>query len=763
MLSENVVHDHSSHYPNYYHRPQAIDVDALAAGVQRHMPQSQAYINLPGVDPATVDFRTFPYNPSEVKHRKRTTRPQQKVLEDTFRRETKPNAGLRKTLAAELGMTPRGVWFQNRRAKEKALAKKARSSKTSTLDSRDDPDHDLDEGASSPPPSASTIEGDSPTTSDQPLSLSPDTSPTLLVTSSEPFKSQTNEDASPKRESDSTPAGLGVSHTSWQQSPAPRSASELDRSSSGNSPPPPEDDTIMSLRRGSLPTHVGSGIYPPPPSAFRVRSHGNGVAGSLGPGGMVGFDPFARRLSLDRLAAHPYAHLAVAANGAVFGPNGMSGRRTVINGRNHSPSHTPQPIRPDLPSSYNNGHETEQMRPELMHRASMPPPQINAANQRDGHVYALSSRAYQAPIPGPLPAPDFSFGTPTSAVTGESDIASFSFPRESDLDGETEEGSAASYDAFSSRFGSIASIASVPESDSSATSAYYSEVGSFEIPPSSALSHPQQQQQMHCGYDQDGRRLSCASTGQFLDMFSNLDVDNSSQSSLDVSSTEGQPATSNGGSANGNSSTSPCGSPSSTVSGGSDRMQTNGDKTLPISQSSELAYALQHVGNGQEDNSAGGSKENLGGSHSGPYSQQDSDRISFVHSQRSTSSGSLVYPLSAASSSSSLGLPNSHTGLDLPDKFVFDNGIDLVSRTGHYSPVSEHEPHGSAFDAFHPLPLHMHTPQMHHQYSHEAEDDRIQLHDALEYSMSGPSHFGNDLNMGAIPIDVGGSQFNFYN
>ena len=104
-------------YPSQ-HRP-SIDVDALAAGVQRYLPgrppsgyvHSNSYIHLPpGVDPATVDFRTFyPYNPSEVKHRKRTTRSQLKVLEETFKRETKPNAALRKQLAAQLEMTPRGV------------------------------------------------------------------------------------------------------------------------------------------------------------------------------------------------------------------------------------------------------------------------------------------------------------------------------------------------------------------------------------------------------------------------------------------------------------------------------------------------------------------------------------------------------------------------------------------------------------------------------------------------------------------------------
>jgi len=65
----------------------------------------------PGVlDPTSVDFRTFfPYIPNEVKHRKRTSRSQLKVLEETFRKDTKPNAALRKKLAAELDMLPRAV------------------------------------------------------------------------------------------------------------------------------------------------------------------------------------------------------------------------------------------------------------------------------------------------------------------------------------------------------------------------------------------------------------------------------------------------------------------------------------------------------------------------------------------------------------------------------------------------------------------------------------------------------------------------------
>ncbi|KAI8380811.1 hypothetical protein BD560DRAFT_365393 [Blakeslea trispora] len=67
------------------------------------------------------DFKPTFYNPFEIKHRRRTSRAQFKVLEKTFLENPKPNAIVRRWLAQKLSMTPRGVqvWFQNRRAKEK--------------------------------------------------------------------------------------------------------------------------------------------------------------------------------------------------------------------------------------------------------------------------------------------------------------------------------------------------------------------------------------------------------------------------------------------------------------------------------------------------------------------------------------------------------------------------------------------------------------------------------------------------------------------
>lgn len=61
------------------------------------------------MDPS-VDSRVFcSYTPNDVKHRKRTTPAQLKVLEAVFKRDTKPNGALRAELAAKLNMTARGV------------------------------------------------------------------------------------------------------------------------------------------------------------------------------------------------------------------------------------------------------------------------------------------------------------------------------------------------------------------------------------------------------------------------------------------------------------------------------------------------------------------------------------------------------------------------------------------------------------------------------------------------------------------------------
>lgn len=70
---------------------------------------------------SSSNFNPNFYDPFEIKHRRRTSRGQFKILEKAFINNPKPNAKTRKDLAESLSMTPRGVqvWFQNRRAKAK--------------------------------------------------------------------------------------------------------------------------------------------------------------------------------------------------------------------------------------------------------------------------------------------------------------------------------------------------------------------------------------------------------------------------------------------------------------------------------------------------------------------------------------------------------------------------------------------------------------------------------------------------------------------
>lgn len=98
-------------YPQHYYQHQAYPY-------QQHQ---QQHLDANG------DFRPSFYNPFEIKHRRRTSRAQLKVLEKSFSENPKPNATVRRILAQKLDMTPRGVqiWFQNRRAKAKLLRRKS--------------------------------------------------------------------------------------------------------------------------------------------------------------------------------------------------------------------------------------------------------------------------------------------------------------------------------------------------------------------------------------------------------------------------------------------------------------------------------------------------------------------------------------------------------------------------------------------------------------------------------------------------------------
>ncbi|CAM0140084.1 unnamed protein product [Umbelopsis sp. WA50703] len=91
------------------------------------------------------DFKPTFYNPFEVKHRRRTTRAQFKVLEKTFQENPKPSATIRRLLAQRLNMTPRGVqvWFQNRRAKAKLQSQQDRRGSESSSTTRNEECSDM--------------------------------------------------------------------------------------------------------------------------------------------------------------------------------------------------------------------------------------------------------------------------------------------------------------------------------------------------------------------------------------------------------------------------------------------------------------------------------------------------------------------------------------------------------------------------------------------------------------------------------------------
>jgi hypothetical protein len=519
-----------------------------------------------------VDIRTFyPYTPNEVKHRKRTSRAQLKVLEDHFRRDTKPNASLRKSLADQLDMSVRGVqvWFQNRRAKEKALASKALSSRhPPPIASHPSPDDDDDQPDSPPLPHSPSESHQSSSSASIPIE------PPIDSSNSSPASSSL-----PPIQSDSS--------SSWYNPPSPQDDPAFNRQSGSFDL---SDSHLVNLRRGSLPA------YPQSPDPH-FASHFNGDLDLLG-----------RRRSVDtsllRLATHPYAQHARARNGAIFGGRFYSpqGRftdpspfypvgRSPANLHNIRPRQLNSSVHSLVPihRPYDFGGPTSCVPPSS---SSLTPFHAVRATLpgNNNHHHVMSMRTVSSPLPGPLPSPGFSFGAANSSPPQipspiERDSPDpmpeypFSFPRRLDDTDAEDDATSASYDAFS-RFGSISSYAG---SESSNTSAY-SDVGSCDFP-----------------YKSDGRRGSRAN-GPFLNMMSGLEVTPPNdahatpylpQEEIGTSATPiptdrlGLHGTGDG------QVTAAYPSPSSTVSpGGTPHTQDTNPPCLPISRSSELAFAL---------------------------------------------------------------------------------------------------------------------------------------------------------------------------
>ncbi|KAJ7287799.1 hypothetical protein C8J57DRAFT_1284958 [Mycena rebaudengoi] len=522
----------------------------------------------PAMDP--TDYRAFyPYTPNEVKHRKRTTSAQLKVLEGIFRRDTKPNAALRQELAGQLNMTARGVqvWFQNRRAKEKTKATKG-APKSSAKDV-DSPSPRSSEDADCESPTEATV---------------PD-----LTSSSEPSPVGTS------------PPQLHVitdsADSSWQSSPIIET---------------PEDQGfdmpfLLGARRGSLPVNV----FPQDHTAY-------------GPPPLDPHDPLARRRSVDASIRLPYN--MARAKGNLF----MTTQR-LSHGRQH-PLHRLQ----------------HTARPGMTHRSTMPIHTRHASMDSRGYRFSPApspspsplspyvraalpdhqhyARTVSAPIPGPLPSPGFQFGVANAGTSPDSersspiDFSGFSFPRD---DADTDDGSA-SY-SFS-RFGSIAS-------ESSATSAYYSDTGSTGEPPEFAP---------------NARRESCP-TG-FLNLMSGLDVSGPRRASL-AEGLIGSGSYSHQANSDQNENQVAAGypSPSSTVSPGSSPHHSANASAVPVSNSSELTYAL-HSKQQQQ-----------------PYRSTDQDPPFFFDSN---------YPHSAPATSDS--------SLEFGDKYNFDYSLSYAPNAEGY-------------------------------------------------------------------------------
>jgi hypothetical protein len=369
-------------------------------------------------------------------------------------------------------MTPRGVqvWFQNRRAKEKTLAKKA-AAKQHPHPSQADPAESQESAGANDP--SSLQRSASTATDSEHLSLSPPVSP-------------------PTVDGLDSPEGL--------RSAAPSIPSLRYDLSDPNHP--------INLRRGSLPiiTRSTSDDY----SRHRIQPT---------------FDPLARRGSLgmdvSRLAAHPYAHLAAAANTG-GGNSGYAGLRQIRGHRIHGSGKSNSLPGAKAADQYG-GRLPPSCRPLPSHRASMPyvfsqgtPHSMDAAfvpikhstpiftsRYHDG-LYSMPSRSVAEPIPGPLPNPNFSFGDSTasppapSPSTSESSdqltaaLNSYAFPPVTDADQEEEVSPNVSYGPFATRFSSIASLA---DSESSITSAFYSEPGSVDEYPTDFHSQSRRQSQ----------------------------------------------------------------------------------------------------------------------------------------------------------------------------------------------------------------------------------------------------------------------------
>jgi hypothetical protein len=356
----------------------------------------------------------YNYRPNEVKHRKRTTRVQTKILEEQFKSTDKPDAATRGELSIRLGMTPREVqvWFQNRRAKEKKLRAQALAAlnhENEHLQSST-PDNEPSSRAISPPlvpptdPDVSRPRTQSPCNHAAPLKVPQPMAPPASVSALEDSASPSSDDAN----SPSTVRNV-------QNYGRPKSLELL------SVQPPPTVPVIP-----ALPSVLSVPAVP-------LTSTAGGLQSSSASIGVTSFIDFpittalAHRGSLPHIRHAPYMVEQTHQRSA------------------SSPVFTP-------PSSVSENPSTLGAVPSF----SQTQPRYNptTAYSRTS-PYVFPSRVSQALVSGPLPSPNYSFGAPVNAEIESGD----------------EDGAAQYARYHSPRFGSIASIASLAGSDTTSKSA----------------------------------------------------------------------------------------------------------------------------------------------------------------------------------------------------------------------------------------------------------------------------------------------------
>jgi len=352
----------------------------------------------------------YNYRPNEVKHRKRTTRAQTKILEEQFKSTDKPDAATRNDLSIRLGMTPREVqvWFQNRRAKEKKLRVQALAALTQDNErlQSSTPENEASSCAISPSvPTDADISISRALTQSPPLMAEPACTLTLAITD---LASRSSDDVN------------SLSTIRNVQNNRDKSLELI------SVQPAPTVPVIPSLPR------VVSVPAIPLISTAGMSQSSSAPATSIGTTPFIGFPTItgalAHRGSLPHIRPAPY---------------------TVEQTHQRSASSPVFTLTP--PSSVSENPSPSGTVPSF----SQTQPRYNpTATYFKASSYEFPCRMSQAPVSGPLPNPNYSFGAPAHA----------------EVENGEEDGSIHYVRYQTPRFSSIASVASVAGSDTTSKS-----------------------------------------------------------------------------------------------------------------------------------------------------------------------------------------------------------------------------------------------------------------------------------------------------